>query len=92
MRALAAVLPPQALAWSSCCSHWGCHRNGAAFWVYPRVTTRVNLASDVENVRDLASRVDRSHGIVGSFRGVSTLNVLEDGLAPQTSAKAAQRP
>ncbi len=54
----------------------------AAFWVYPRVTTRVNVASDVENVRDLASRVDRSHGIVGSFRGVSTLNVLEDGLAP----------
>lgn len=54
----------------------------AAFWVYPRVTTRVKVASDVENVRDLASRVDRSHGVVGSFRGVSTLNVLEDGLAP----------
>ena len=54
----------------------------AAFWVYPRVTTRVNVASDVENVRDLANRVDRSHGVVGSFRGVSTLNVLEDGLAP----------
>ncbi|WP_434988796.1 type 4 pilus major pilin [Xanthomonas melonis] len=54
----------------------------AAFWVYPRVTTRVNVASDVENVRDLASRVDRSHGVIGSFRGVSTLNVLEDGLAP----------
>ena len=48
----------------------------------PRVTTRVKVASDVENVRDLASRVDRSHGVVGSFRGVSTLNVLEDGLAP----------
>jgi len=54
----------------------------AAFWVYPRVTTRVNVASDVENVRDLASRIDRSHGVIGSFRGVSTLNVLEDGLAP----------
>lgn len=54
----------------------------AVLWVYPRVTTRVNVASDVENVRDLASRIDRSHGVIGSFRGVSTLNVLEDGLAP----------
>ena len=54
----------------------------AAFWVYPRVSTRVNVASDVENVRDLANRVERSHGVVGSFRSVSTMNVLEDGLAP----------
>ncbi|NUH63689.1 type 4 pilus major pilin, partial [Stenotrophomonas maltophilia] len=54
----------------------------AAFWVYPRVTTRVNVASDVENVRHLASRIDRSHGVIGSFRAVTTLNVLEDGLAP----------
>lgn len=40
------------------------------------------MASDVENVRALASRIDCSHGVVGSFRGISTMNVLEDGLAP----------
>lgn len=54
----------------------------AALLIYPRVSTRVSVASDVENVRALASRIDRSHGVVGSFRGVSTMNVLEDGLAP----------
>jgi hypothetical protein len=30
----------------------------------------------------MASRIDRSHGVVGSYRGVSTLNIIEDGLAP----------
>ena len=71
----------------------GCHGHGGRRVLgLPRVTTRVKVASDVENVRDLASRVDRSHGVVGSFRGVSTLNVLEDGLAPPTSARPAQRP
>ncbi|WP_080763434.1 type 4 pilus major pilin [Xanthomonas cerealis] len=54
----------------------------AAFLIYPRVSTRVNVASDVENVRAMASRIDYSYGIVGSFRGVSTSIVIEDNLAP----------
>lgn len=54
----------------------------AALLIYPRVSTRVSVASDVENVRTLANRIDRSYGVIGSFRSVSTLNTIEDGLAP----------
>jgi len=55
----------------------------AALLIYPRVSTRVSVASDVENVRALASRIDRSHGVVGSFRGVSTSSVAEHNLVPR---------
>lgn len=54
----------------------------AALVMYPRLSTRVKVAADVENVRAMANCIDRSHGVVGSFRGVSTSTTIEDNLAP----------
>ncbi len=66
-----------------CCSHWVATAiRAAALWVYPRVAIRLYVASDVENVRDLASRIEGSHGVAGSLRSASTMNVLGEGLAP----------
>lgn len=66
-----------------CCSHWVATAiRAAALWVYPRVAIRLYVASDVENVPDLASRIEGSHGVAGSLRSASTMNVLGEGLAP----------
>ncbi len=61
---------------------------GAALFFYPRVQTRVHVATDVENLRAMASAIDRSYGVVGTYRGVSASSVVEDNLAPADFRKA----
>ncbi|HHA2721260.1 TPA: type 4 pilus major pilin [Stenotrophomonas maltophilia] len=60
----------------------------AALFFYPRVQTRVNVATDVENLRALASAIDRSYGVIGTYRNVSASSVVEDNLAPADFRKA----
>lgn len=60
----------------------------AALFFYPRVQTRVHVATDVENLRTMASAIDRSYGVVGTFRNVSASSVVEDNLAPSDFRKA----
>ncbi|WP_421568913.1 type 4 pilus major pilin [Stenotrophomonas sp. PD6] len=59
----------------------------AALFFYPRVQTRVHVATDVENLRAMASAIDRSYGVVGTFRNVSASSVVEDNLAPSDFRK-----
>ncbi|MCO7473046.1 type 4 pilus major pilin [Stenotrophomonas maltophilia] len=54
----------------------------AALIVYPRVQTRSHVAQDVENTRALATAIDRSFGVIGSFEAVSATAVVADNLAP----------
>lgn len=54
----------------------------AGLIVYPRVQTRSHVAQDVENTRALATAIDRSYGVIGSFKAVSATAVIEDNLAP----------
>lgn len=54
----------------------------AALVFYPRVQTRVYVATDVENLRAMSSAIDRSYGVVGTYRNVSASSVVEDNLAP----------
>lgn len=61
---------------------------GAALFFYPRVQTRVHVATDVENLRAMASAIDRSYGVVGTYRSVSASSVVEDNLAPADFRKA----
>lgn len=60
----------------------------AALFFYPRVHTRVLVATDVENLRAMASAIDRSYGVIGTYRNVSASNVVEDNLAPADFRKA----
>lgn len=61
---------------------------GAALFFYPRVQTRVHVATDVENLRAMASAIDRSYGVVGTYRSVSASSVVEDNLVPSDFRKA----
>ena len=54
----------------------------AALVFYPRVQTRVYVATDVENLRAMSSAIDRSYGVIGTYRNVSASSVVEDNLAP----------
>lgn len=60
----------------------------AALFFYPRVQTRVHVATDVENLRAMASAIDRSYGVIGTYRNVSASSVVEDNLAPPDFRKA----
>lgn len=60
----------------------------AALFFYPRVQTRVYVATDVENLRAMANAIDRSYGVIGTYRNVSASNVVEDNLAPADFRKA----
>lgn len=60
----------------------------AALFFYPRVQTRVHVATDVENLRALARAIDRSYGVIGTYRNVSASSVIEDNLAPADFRKA----
>ncbi|MBD8636624.1 type 4 pilus major pilin [Stenotrophomonas sp. CFBP 13725] len=60
----------------------------AALFFYPRVQTRVYVATDVENLRAMANAIDRSYGVVGTYRNVSASSVVEDNLAPADFRKA----
>lgn len=60
----------------------------AALFFYPRVQTRVYVATDVENLRAMANAIDRSYGVIGTYRKVSASNVVEDNLAPADFRKA----
>lgn len=60
----------------------------AALIFYPRVQTRVFVATDVENLRALSSAIDRSYGVIGTYRNVSASSVVEDNLAPTDFRKA----
>jgi len=54
----------------------------AGLIVYPRVQTRSHVAQDVENTRALATAIDQSYGVIGSFKAVSATAVVADNLAP----------
>lgn len=60
----------------------------AALFSYPRVQTRVYVATDVENLRAMANAIDRSYGVIGTYRNVSASNVVGDNLAPADFRKA----
>lgn len=63
--------------------------SAATMAFYSRVETRVKVASDVENLRSLASAIERSHGVLGSYRGLSASSTVEDNLAPADFRRAA---
>jgi len=56
--------------------------SAAGLIVYPRVQTRSHVAQDVENTRALATAIDQSFGVIGSFKAVSATAVVADNLAP----------
>lgn len=60
----------------------------AALIFYPRVQTRVLVATDVENLRAMSTAIDRAYGVIGTYRNVSASSVVEDNLAPADFRKA----
>lgn len=54
----------------------------AIYAVLGPTSASAQVKREQDNLRHLSAAVDRSWGLLGSFEGVSTTKVLEDGLAP----------